>query len=208
MMPDAFVSLLRERRAMAVLRTDRAETAGPAMEAAIRGGFGIVEFTWNTPGVRHRIREFAGRDSVVVGAGTILTPDDAREAVGLGASFLVSPVLDRAVLEEAERLGVCLIPGCHTPAEFLEAHRRGAPIQKLFPAPAGGPAWVRSLRGPLPFLNIVPTSGVDAANAAEYLAAGCLAVGFVGSLFAPDDIDEGAFRRIEARARQLLAALG
>lgn len=207
MNPERFVDLLGRTRAIAVLRTDVEEAAGPAMEAAIRGGFRVVEFTWNTPGASERIGEFSQRESICVGAGTILTTDDARAAVGRGASFLVSPVLDPDVLEEARRLGVCLIPGCSTPRDLLEAHRRGVPIQKIFPAPAGGPAWVRAVLGPLPFLRLVPTSGVDAENAAAYLRAGCFAVGFVGSLFEPAEVRAGAFDRIESRARSLLAAL-
>lgn len=207
MTPDELATLLRDARALAVLRTDREEAAGPAMEAAVRGGFRAIEFTLNTPGALDRIEEFAPRPGLAVGAGTVLSREEARAAVARGASFLVSPVLDPDVLEEAGRLGVCLIPGCSTPAELLRAHRAGASVQKLFPAPAGGPAWVRAVLGPLPFLRIVPTSGVDEENAPLYRRAGCLAVGFVGPLFPPEDLRDGAFERIEARARRFLAAL-
>lgn len=207
MTPEEFAGFLRDARALAVLRTGREEVAGPAMDAAIRGGFRAIEFTLNTPSALDRIEEFARRPGLVVGAGTVLSPREARDAVGRGARFLVSPVFDPEVLEEARRLGACLIPGCSTPAEFLRAHRAGATVQKLFPAPAGGPAWVRAVLGPLPFLRIVPTSGVDGENAAEFLRAGCLAVGFVGPLFAPGDLAASAFDRIEERARALLAGL-
>lgn len=207
MTPEEFAGFLRDARALAVLRTGREEAAGPAMDAAIRGGFRAIEFTLNTPGALDRIEEFARRPGLVVGAGTVLSPWEAREAVGRGARFLVSPVFDPEILEEARRLGVCLVPGCSTPAEFLRAHRAGATVQKLFPAPAGGPAWVRAVLGPLPFLRIVPTSGVDGENAAEFLRAGCLAVGFVGPLFVPEDLAVSAFDRIEERARALLASL-
>jgi 2-dehydro-3-deoxyphosphogluconate aldolase/(4S)-4-hydroxy-2-oxoglutarate aldolase len=207
MMPDELAGFLRNARALAVLRTDREEAAGPAMEAAVRGGFRAIEFTLNTPSALDRIEEFACRPGLVVGAGTVLSPNEAREAVGRGARFLVSPVFDPEVLEEARRLGVCLIPGCSTPAELLRAHRAGATVQKLFPAPAGGPDWVRAVLGPLPFLRIVPTSGVDGENAAAYLRAGCLAVGFVGPLFADEDLETSAFDRIEERACALLASL-
>lgn len=207
MTPEEFAGFLRDARALAVLRTGREEAAGLAMDAAIRGGFRAIEFTLNTPGALDRIEEFARRPGLVVGAGTVLSPWEAREAVGRGARFLVSPVFDPEILEEARRLGVCLVPGCSTPAEFLRAHRAGATVQKLFPAPAGGPAWVRAVLGPLPFLRIVPTSGVDGESAAEFLRAGCLAVGFVGPLFAPEDLAASAFDRIEERARALLASL-
>lgn len=208
MTPDAFVQLLGERKASAILRTSIEEAAGPAMDAAVRGGFRIVEFTLTTPGALARIEEFASRSELVVGAGTVLTIDDARSAVERGARFLVSPVVDPDVIRVAAELGVAMIPGTHTPTEMLLAHRLGAPLQKLFPAPGLGPDYVRACLGPLPFLRIVPTSGVGADNAAAYLEAGSHAVGFVGPLFKPADLAAGRYERIEERARTLLGSVG
>ena len=99
------------------------------------------------------------------------------------------------------------MPGTHTPTEMLAAHRAGAPLQKLFPAPGIGPDYVRACLGPMPFLRIVPTSGVDASNAAAWLSAGAWAVGFVAPLFVPDDLRDGNFDAIESRARQLLGSV-
>ncbi|MBT8484706.1 MAG: bifunctional 4-hydroxy-2-oxoglutarate aldolase/2-dehydro-3-deoxy-phosphogluconate aldolase [Phycisphaerales bacterium] len=205
--PDHFVELFGRLRASAILRTPIEEAAAPAMEAAVRGGFRIVEFTMTIPGVLDRIAEFAGRDELVVGAGTVLTPDDAKAAVEAGASFLVSPVVDEAVIETALSLGVAMMPGTHTPTEMLRAHRAGASLQKLFPAPGIGPTYVKATLGPMPFLRIVPTSGVHLNNAASYLKAGAFAVGFVNPLFDPNDVAQGAVDRIEERARGLLAAV-
>jgi len=193
--------------ATAILRTSIEDVAGPAMEAAVRGGFRIVEFTLNTPGALQRIEEFAGREGLVVGAGTVLTVEQARRAVGAGARFLVSPVVDEDVIRVALDLGVLAIPGGHTPTELLRAHRAGAGLQKLFPAPGNGPEYVRACLGPLPFLRIVPTSGVDGSNAAAYLGAGAWAVGFVAVLFDGADLRARRFERIEARARDLLATV-
>ena len=167
----------------------------------------VVEFTLNTPGASERIAEFSGRDGIVVGAGTVLTVDDARDAVRQGARFLVSPVVDPAVIEEAATLGVAVMPGTHTPTEMLRAHRAGAQLQKLFPAPGGGPGYVRACLGPLPFLRIVPTSGVDERNAADYLDAGAFAVGFVAPLFDAADMEAGRFDRITERGVRLLDAV-
>ena len=96
----------------------------------------------------------------------------------------------------------------YTPTELMRAHRSGAPLQKLFPAPASVPQFIGSVLGPLPFLRIVPTNGVDANNAAACLEAGAFAVGFTTALFDADDIAQHRFERIEERARGLLAALG
>ena len=206
MRPAEFVELFGRVKASAILRTPIEEAAAPAMEAAVRGGSSVIEFTLNTPGALERIAEFSRRDGLVVGAGTVLTAEDARAAVGQGARFLVSPVVDEAVIEEALRLEVAVMPGTGTPTEMLRAHRAGAPLQKLFPGPATGPAYVKMCLGPLPFLRIVPTSGVNEENAADYLAAGAYAVGFVAPLFAAEDMSAGRFDRIEERARRLLQA--
>ena len=207
MTPETFVRHLGEARASAILRCPSRETAVSAMEAAIRGGFRIVEFTLTIPGALELVEEFSRRPDLVVGAGTVLTTDEARAAVKRGAGFLVSPVMDPAVIAAGASLGVAVMPGCHTPTEMLAAHRAGAPLQKLFPAPGSGPAYVRACLGPLPFLRIVPTQGVDAANARAWLEAGAFALGFTHALFDADDLKASRFDRIEERARALRAAL-
>ena len=124
-----------------------------------------------------------------------------------GARFLVSPVFDPEVVRAAARLGVASLPGCHTPTELLAAHRAGATLLKLFPAPAGGPAWLRSVLAPLPFLRVVPTNGNEADNAADWLAARAWALGFNAAIFHAEDLRERRFDRIEERSRRLLAGL-
>ncbi len=207
MKPERFVGLLGEVKASAILRCASRETAVLAMEAAVRGGFRIVEFTLTIPGALDLVDEFSRRKDLIVGAGTVLTADEARLAVTRGAQFLVSPVMDAEMIALGRSLDVAFIPGCHTPTELLAAHRAGAPLQKLFPAPGIGPAYVRACLGPLPFLKIVPTQGVDATNARAWLDAGAFAVGFTQALFEADDLRVGRFDRIEEHARILLAAL-
>jgi Entner-Doudoroff aldolase len=207
MIPDQFLKLLWEERASAILRTNNHEAAAKAMDAAIRGGFRIVEFTLTIPGALDLISEFAKRPDIVVGAGTVLTVQEAREAHLRGASFLVSPVVDEKVIQEGLSMGISVMPGTHTPTEMYLAHRLGAQLQKLFPAPAGGPDYVRACLGPMPFLRIVPTNGVGLNNVAEYFKAGVFAVGFVKDLFSPDDIQQGRFDRIEEKARALKTAV-
>jgi 2-dehydro-3-deoxyphosphogluconate aldolase/(4S)-4-hydroxy-2-oxoglutarate aldolase len=201
--PAEFVELFGRVRVSAILRTDDQDKAAEAMSAALRGGFEIIEFTLTTPGVYELIAEFSRREGVIVGAGTALEVDQARRAVEAGARFLVSPVVDEAVISAAEALGVAAMPGAHTPTEMLRAHRAGAQLCKLFPAPAGGPAWLRSVLGPLPFLKVVPTNGIDLDNMEQWFAAGAWAGGFVASLFGPD-VDAGDWEAIESRARAIV----
>jgi Entner-Doudoroff aldolase len=204
MSPDEFVNCLDTHKASAILRTTIEDAAAPAMEAALRGGFRIAEFTLTTPGALDLIGAFSRRPGIVVGAGTVLTAEQARDAVNAGAAFLVSPVVDEAVIEAALALDVAILPGTQTPTEMLRAWRAGAQVQKLFPAPGTGPDYVKACLGPMPFLRIVPTSGIDESNAARYLAAGAFAVGFTNTLFDAGDLAAGRYEAVERRARRLL----
>lgn len=206
MKPQEFVNFLSQEKASAIIRTSNQKTAASAMEAAVRGGFRVIEFTLTVPGALELISDFSKRDGLVVGAGTVLTVEDARKSVEAGARFLVSPVCDEVVIKEATKLDVASMPGCSTPTEMLVAHRAGAQLQKLFPAPANGPAFVSSVLAPLPFLKIVPTNGIDENNAADYLKAGAFAVGFVKALFDPDDLRNERYDKIEQIAKRLKAA--
>jgi Entner-Doudoroff aldolase len=204
---DKAVEFIGTHRASAILRTPIAEAARPAMLAAIDAGFRVVEFTLTTPGALELIAEFSQDESLLVGAGTVLTPANAHQAVDAGAGYLVSPVMDEAVIEEANSLGVAMMPGTYTPTELLRAHRAGAQLQKLFPAPDGGPGFVKSVLAPMPFLRIVPTNGVHENNAAAYLKSGAFSVGFVNTLFDPNDLAAGRFDRVRQRGITLLASL-
>lgn len=208
MKPDEFVERFGREKASAILRCDDTEKAALAMEAAIRGGFSVIEFTLTVPGVYDLVKDFSRRPGLVVGTGTVMDEEQAVKSVDAGARFLVSPVVDEKVILAGAQLGVACMPGTHTPTEMLRAHRAGAQLVKLFPAPAGGPAWVRSVLGPMPWLKIVPTNGVDEHNAGDWLAAGAFAAGFVAPLFVPGDIAAGRWDAIEERARRCLAALG
>jgi 2-dehydro-3-deoxyphosphogluconate aldolase/(4S)-4-hydroxy-2-oxoglutarate aldolase len=204
--PDSFVDYFGRKKASAILRTDNQEKAALAMEAAIRGGFSVIEFTLSIPGAYELVQDFSAREGLVVGTGTVLDETQAQKSVEAGARFLVSPVVDPVVISAANQLGVASMPGTHTPTEMLRAHRAGAQLCKLFPVPAGGPAWSRSVLGPMPWLKIVPTNGVDEFNAAEWLAAGVYALGFVNPLFVPEDIAAGRWDIIEARAGRCIEA--
>ena len=206
-MQDQVLHTIREAKAIAILRASDREVAREALEAAIRGGFHVLEVTMNTPGALDLVREFSSRSNLLVGAGTVLSLDQARSAAAAGAKFLVSPVTDPDVIVDALKLGCVPIPGTHTPTERFTAHRAGAPLQKLFPVPAGGPDWLKAVLAPMPFLRVIPTNGVEASNAAAWLAAGAFAVGCVRSLFPPDALAARAYDRIEQNARTLLGAV-
>lgn len=207
MKPQDFVTMVQRERASAILRTDDQDGAADAMNAAVAGGFRVIEFTLTVPGVYELIEEFAAREDLVVGAGTVLDAEQAGAAVRAGAKFLVSPIVDETVIQSAHALGVAVIPGCHTPTEMMRAHRAGAQLQKLFPCPAGGPTYLSSMLGPMSFLKVVPTNGVDASNARQWLDAGAFGLGFAATLFTEVDLREKAWGRIQQRAETILAAI-
>lgn len=203
----ATLKLIETHRISAIIRTRDRDLARDAVRAAVSGGFRIVEFTLTTPGALELIGEFARDEKLLVGAGTVLTPELARNAVDAGARYLVSPVTNPAVIGEAKELGAVCIPGTFTPNEMVAAHEAGADFVKLFPAPADVVDYVTAILGPLPFLKIFPTAGVTAENLARVLAAGAAGAGFVRSLFDPDALARKDFSAIERRATDIVKRL-
>jgi len=200
----ATLASIGRHKVSAIIRAADREKAERAMEAAVAGGFRVVEFTLTTPGALDLVREFSKRPGLVVGAGTVLDTRVAKDAVAAGAEFLVSPVTDPEIIREAQALDVVCIPGVFTPTEMLLAHRSGAELLKIFPAPADLPAFITQVRGPFPELKLFPTAGVTQENIEGILKAGAFGAGFVASLFRPDDIAAGNFDAIESRAKAIV----
>ena len=199
---------LLARKISAIVRTDDQSVAEQAMAAAVEGGFSVIEFTLNTPGALELITQFRSMDeSLLVGAGTVMTPQAAKEAVNAGAQFVVSPVFDPAVIKEAGDMGVVSIPGTQTPTEMQHAHETGADFVKLFPAPPNVAEYIRYVLGPQPHLKIFPTSGVNLDNMLEVLEAGAAGVGFVGPLFDLQSMRNRNFDDIRERAEKIVALL-
>src|SRR5210317_107233 len=123
MTPERLVEYMGRAKASAILRTNDQEKAAKAMQAAIRGGFKDIEFTLTIPGVFDLVKDFSNREGLVVGTGTVLDEAQAQQSFEAGARFLVSPVMDEAVIRAASALGVASMPGTHTPTEMLRAHR-------------------------------------------------------------------------------------
>ena len=199
---------LLARKISAIVRTDDQSVAEKAMAAAVEGGFRIIEFTLSTPGALELITQFRSMDeSLLVGAGTVMTPQAAKEAVNSGAQFIVSPVYDPAVIRKAGEMEVVSIPGTQTPTEMQRAHETGADFVKLFPAPPNVAEYIRYVLGPQPHLKIFPTSGVNLDNMVAVLEAGAAGVGFVGPLFDPQSMRNRNFDDIRERAEKIVAQL-
>lgn len=137
----------------------------------------------------------------------MLRPEEAISAIDAGAQFVVTPALRKPVIAACVNRNVLVLSGGFTPTELLEAHEAGAALVKLFPARLGGPNYLKDVLAPLPFLKIVPTGGVSAANAREFLAAGAVALGIGGNLIAKQAVAAGAFDQITAAARECVIAV-
>lgn len=199
-------AVLADRVFLAVRLSDGAPLVD-ACRAAARGGLRVLEITLTTPGAIDAIRTLAREPDLVVGAGTVLTVEAAREVAEAGARFAMSPVLDADVVHEAHRLGLLAVPGAGSATEILAAHRTGARLVKVFPAgPLGGPDFLRKVRGPLPHIPLVPTSGPSAGTIADYVAAGAVAVG-LGSEVMGDGRDLAGIGAAARRVRRAMDAV-
>ena len=205
----AVVERIKNEGAVAVIRTDSIERALGAAEAVIAGGFRIIEITFSFAEASKAIAKLAENNErdLLIGAGTILNRDQVHEAVDAGARFLVSPCVLPEVIEAAHELNVAIIPGAFTPTEIYTAYSLGADIVKIFPAVKFGPEYLRAVRGPLPQIPIMPTSGVDASNVAEWFRAGAVAVGAVSSVLDPALIQKGDWAEITKHAREFMNAV-
>lgn len=196
------------RKISAIIRTDDKKLAAAAMNAAVEGGFRTVEFTLTTPGALQLISEFRKRDDdLLVGAGTVMSVDQANDAVNAGAQFIVSPVCNPEIISYAVEIDVVSIPGTYTATEMDTAHQLGADMVKLFPAPADIPGYLSAILGPMPYLKIFPTNGVDIDNMLSVLSAGAAGVGFVKTLFNPTDMERNDFTAIKKRATAIFSRL-
>lgn len=180
--PHATLDLIGSGRVIAILRGDFGAHDDAIVEALTSRGVTSLELTIDSPNALERIARLAAsqRGRMAVGAGTVLSADQANAAAATGASFIVSPNRDVAVIQATVAAGMVALPGCQTPSEIVEAVAAGAQAVKLFPAEVLGPAFVRAVRGPLPQVRIAPTGGVTPELARQYRAAGAWAVG-VGS---------------------------
>lgn len=197
------VHQIREGRVSAILRTDDTERARSAMEAAVAGGFRIIEFTLSIPNALELVSDFVRDERLLVGVGTVLTEDQVNASKEAGARFVVSPVFNPDVIREARRIDLASIPGTYSPTEMLAAHEAGADFCKLFPAPGDVASYVSSVLGPLPMLQVFPTNGVDEHNFVEVLESGAAGVGFVKSLFPPEELAAGDYASIKSRASRI-----
>ena len=193
-----------------VVRATTVDEANRAVEAVCAGGIPVVEITMTVPNAVSVIRELAqnrGKD-VLIGAGTVTNAEQAEACLAAGAEFLVSPGLAPSVLATAKAHAKLAIPGALTPTELMNAQECGATLIKIFPCGnVGGPKYLKSLKAPFPKARLIPTGGVNAANAADFIAAGAFALGVGADLCDLKAIREGNLQKVISSARELVNAV-
>jgi 2-dehydro-3-deoxyphosphogluconate aldolase/(4S)-4-hydroxy-2-oxoglutarate aldolase len=199
---------LSDATLIAIFRTQQPEHAVEGIGAAVRGGFEAVEITMNTPGATDALSELAGRVDALLGAGTVLRPEQVKEAYDAGAEFIVTPVVLPEVVEAAHELSLPVAMGASTPTEIWRATEAGADWVKVFPAESlGGPDYIEQVLGPLEDTKILVTGGMTAENYLGYLDAGADLVGFAGAVFDAELAAEGRYDEFERRAIEVCRRL-
>jgi 2-dehydro-3-deoxyphosphogluconate aldolase/(4S)-4-hydroxy-2-oxoglutarate aldolase len=193
---------------VAIVRLDSASALAELTETLRQSGITAIEFTLTTPGALEALKALASRyDDVLFGAGTVLSADMAQQALAAGARFIVSPVLQRELVEVGHLHHMPVVLGGFTPTELWQAWEWGADFVKLFPASSVGPEYIQAVRAPLPQLRLMPTGGVSVENAAAYLKAGAACLGVGGKLVDKKLIAAGRLNEIAAYARRLVATV-
>ena len=193
---------VRRRKLVAAIRAPSADTARRIAEAVAAGGVAILEITFTVPDAIRVMAALAQRSDVVVGCGTALTADQARAALDAGAKFIIAPNYNPAVARVALDAGVLYCPGAYTTNEILAAHDGGAHLIKVYPVGvAGGPAYIRVIRDPLPHIPMLAAGGTNLDNSLPFLEAGCVAIGLGAALCDPALAVAGRYDELERRAR-------
>ena len=196
---------IREIGVVPVVRASSADEALRVVDAIREGGVPVLEITMTVPGAVQVIEEIVKRhgNDVLVGAGTVLDPETARACILAGAQFVVSPALNLETIEMCRRYSIGIMPGALTPTEVITAWQAGADVVKVFPCGAmGGASYLKSLKAPFPQVELIPTGGVSLKTAADFIAAGAMALGVGADLVDTKAIKEGNPSKVTEAARQ------
>ena len=192
---------------VSVVRADSPEKAIKIVEAVVAGGITSIELTYSVPKANDVIAELVEKyqgTNVVIGAGTVLDPTSARLAIIAGAQFVVSPSFNVEVAKICNLYQIPYVPGILTPKEAQIALEYGSELIKLFPGDITGPKMIKDLKGPFPYINILPSGGVNVDNVADWFAAGAAAVSAGGGVTAP--ALTGDYAAVTENAKKFIAA--
>ncbi|KYP13024.1 bifunctional 4-hydroxy-2-oxoglutarate aldolase/2-dehydro-3-deoxy-phosphogluconate aldolase [Flavihumibacter sp. CACIAM 22H1] len=203
-----FIQQLTSFKIIAILRGLPADKVIPVAEVLQEAGIRFIEITMNSPEPLKNIERLVTKmgDQLRIGAGTVLDVKSAADAIKAGASFILSPIVDLALIEATKKMGAISIPGAFTPTEVFLAHKAGADIVKVFPAIS--PAYIRDLKGPLPQIPLLPTGGIVLNNSRAYLDAGAIGLGVGNALVnSRQPVTDAYLAALKTNAQQFIEAI-
>ncbi|MCD6231816.1 bifunctional 4-hydroxy-2-oxoglutarate aldolase/2-dehydro-3-deoxy-phosphogluconate aldolase [Candidatus Aerophobetes bacterium] len=203
------LNLIFKTGIIAIIRAESSAQLLRVASALKEGGIKVIEVAMTTPDALKVIEEISGKlkEEILMGAGTVLDPETARSAILAGAEFIVSPTLNKEVINLAHRYSKLIIPGAFTPTEILLAWEEGADLVKVFPAGVSGPSYIKALRGPLPQICLVPVGGVNLDNVANFIRAGAFAVGVGSSLVKKEFLKEENFKELTNLSKRFIEVI-
>ncbi|MEX0779431.1 MAG: bifunctional 4-hydroxy-2-oxoglutarate aldolase/2-dehydro-3-deoxy-phosphogluconate aldolase [Balneolales bacterium] len=197
------MNTLRDKKLVAVVRVERPEDINPTVDALLKGGVSIIELTMTIPDVLTHVPALVKRlgNEMVLGMGSVLNGTEAQKAADAGASFIVSPIMKKEIIETAIRNEAAVSVGAFSPTEIQTAWEYGADVVKVFPAEKLGPSYLKGVRAPMPHLKLLPTGGVSVDNVHEWLNNGAFALGVGSALVDTKAIRAGNFDLITQKAK-------
>lgn len=198
MTKEKVLQRIEDKGIVAVVRAKNSEEANKIINDCLEGGVDAIELTFSVPFAHEVIEDLAKRygDDIVLGAGTVLDSETARIAILSGAQFIVSPNFNPDVTRLCNRYRIASMAGIQTISEAVKAMEAGVDVLKLFPGDIAGPAFIKDIKGPLPWVQIMPTGGVNVDNVDKWIKAGAVAVG-AGSCLVKGDITANAKAFVE-----------
>ena len=203
------LSRILKYRIIAIIRGARPEDVLKIVMALHEGGINLVEITINSPQALAVIEKVSREayNSIQIGAGTVLDGETVRSAIDAGAKFIISPSTDIETIQATKRLGAVSIPGAFTATEILTAYKYGGDIIKVFPARLGAD-YIRDLRGPLPYIPLMPTGGVNLDNIKDFQKAGAVAFGIGSSLVdTKQEVTDKYLEQLKEKAARYISAI-
>jgi 2-dehydro-3-deoxyphosphogluconate aldolase/(4S)-4-hydroxy-2-oxoglutarate aldolase len=209
MKKDAVLAKIKAEKVIALIRADNSDGLLDCAKALAEGGLTSIELTMTTPGAIRMIEKATSElPDFLFGLGTVLDAETARAGILAGAKFIVTPALRPDVITLCRRYSVPVFSGAFTPTEIVTAWEAGADAAKVFPAEFFGPAYIKSIKGPLPQIELVPTGGVTPETVGEYIRVGAFATAAGSSLVEAKALKEKDWKAVTARAKAFVAAVG
>ena len=207
MTKEMILESILDSKIIAIIRMADADKVVPVCEAIAEGGIKNIEITLTTPGALDAIKELSGNTDLHIGVGSVINKKSVIESIEAGAQYIVSPITKRSLIETSHKDDIPIICGAVTPTEMNMAHECGADLIKLFPAAHFGSSYLKSVLAPLPHLSVLPTGGINAQNANEWLEAGAVSIGVGVALLDKISIENEDYAAITNSAKALFDSI-